>query len=168
KRWFDDISGKLDATGQANTYAVTLNAGYSSYFRGMTFRCKIPATNTGASTINVNAIGPRNIVREDGSALKAGMLRQGHVYSFYFDGTNFRVDATTLVPDGALSDNVMLTGAYGLGSQELQNLSASVDINFVNTTQFNAKFSSETGPGGQGWTYITLARTPGRVAQIAV
>src|SRR5690554_6540330 len=87
KRWFDDISGKLDATGQANLYAVTLNAGYSSYFRGMAFRCKIPATNTGASTINVNAIGPRNIVRADGSALEAGMLRQGHAYSFYFDGT---------------------------------------------------------------------------------
>src|SRR5690606_34686525 len=67
--------------------------------------------------------------------------------------------------DARLSSNVMLTGAYGLGSQ---NLGSSVDMNFVNTTQFDAQFTSPSGPGGQGWAYITLARNPTRVAQIAV
>src|SRR5690606_6513254 len=56
-------------------------------------------------------------------------------------------------------------GAYGLGSQ---NLSSSVDMNFVNTTRFDAQYTSPSGPGGNGWAYITLARSPTRVAQIAV
>src|SRR5690606_26397226 len=45
---------------------------------------------------------------------------------------------------------------------------SSVDMNFVNTTQFNAQFTSPSGPGGQGWAYLTLARSQERVAQIAV
>src|SRR5690606_12550844 len=104
KRWFLDVSGALTATGSANTYAVTLNAGYSSYFNGMLFRCRIPANNTGPATMNVNGIGARNIVRRDGGDLAANMLVAGSTYTFYYNGTNFiALDAVTLVPDGALS-----------------------------------------------------------------
>ena len=63
KRFFADINGSLVAGGVADAYTVTLNeSGYIAYFTGMYFACRINATNTGASTMNVNGISVQNIV----------------------------------------------------------------------------------------------------------
>lgn len=91
KRYFLDINGSLAAAGSANAYTLTLNAGYSAYFEGMYFACSIPATNTGATTINVNAIGSQSVVNRDGTALGAGQLTADGVYEFRYDGTNFQL-----------------------------------------------------------------------------
>lgn len=91
KRYFADMNGSLTTTGAANAYLVTLNAGYVAYFTGMTFTVKIHADNTGASTINVNSIGVKSIVNGDGGAINAGQLKNGGLYRFSYDGTNFQL-----------------------------------------------------------------------------
>jgi hypothetical protein len=105
KRFFADINGSLVATGTANTYAVTLNAGYAAYFDGLFFAASIPATNTGGSTINVNSLGAKSIVDCGGNALAGGELVSDGTYSFYYDGTNMVAVNVKSVYENSLSVN---------------------------------------------------------------
>jgi hypothetical protein len=94
KRFFADVNGSLDGAGSVNAYTLTLNEPYVAYFDGMYFACSIPATNTGAVTINVNAIGVQSVVNRDGSALVGGELDNAGIYEFRYDGTNFQLMGT--------------------------------------------------------------------------
>ena len=92
KRFFADINGSLAAAGPVNAYTVTLNeTGYTSYFEGMYFACSIPITNTGAVTLNVNAIGVQSVITQSGSALAGGELVANGIYVFRYDGTDFQL-----------------------------------------------------------------------------
>jgi hypothetical protein len=94
-RYWKDTNGSLTCGGTLNTYTLTLNAGYSSYFSGMTFSCKINASNSGACTMNVNAIGAANIINPDGTAMASGQLQAGGIYRFTYVGTSFQVMSLT-------------------------------------------------------------------------
>ena len=95
RRFFGDINGSLAAGGVADAYTLTLNeTGYTAYFAGMYFACEIMATNTGASTIDVNGIGVQTITDRAGNALQAGELQAGGIYEFRYDGTNFQLMGT--------------------------------------------------------------------------
>lgn len=98
KRYFADMNGTLAAGGVANAYTLTLNAAYAAYFDGMMFRCSFTAANTGASTINVNSLGVRNIINADGSALSANQILTTGSYLLVYNGTAFQL------VDGALGD----------------------------------------------------------------
>ena len=117
-RYFRDVNGSLQAGGVADAYTVTLNeTSYTAYFAGMYFACGILATNTGASTINVNGIGVQNIVQRDGTPLPAGILDVGGIYEFRYDGTNFQLMGT-------------LGGAVSLAQATLTNDN---DVDLVDT-----------------------------------
>ena len=90
-RHFQDINGTLQFGGTANAKTVTLNAGYTAYFQGMYFAAEVNTTNTGATTIDVNALGAKTVVDQGGNALGAGDLQAGGVYEFRYDGTNFQL-----------------------------------------------------------------------------
>ena len=92
KRYFADVNGSLVAGGIADAYTVTLNeTGYVAYFTGMYFACKINATNTGAATINVNAIGVIDVVNRAGNALEGGEIIAGGISEFRYEGTEMRL-----------------------------------------------------------------------------
>jgi hypothetical protein len=76
-------------TGSANTYAVTLNPVPSTYVDGMCIAVKINVTNTGASTINVNGLGVKNIIDSKGAAMTAGKLKAASIYTMRLNGSNF-------------------------------------------------------------------------------
>jgi len=110
-RFVKDTNGSLAAAGLVNAYTVSLNAGYAAYFAGMTFTSTIPITNTGASTMNVNALGTRNIFNSAGAAVGAGFLIAGNVYRFvYVAAGHFRVV-------GAVPANLALTDAANIFTQ---------------------------------------------------
>lgn len=95
KRYYADVNGSLQAGGVADAYTLTLNeTGYTAYFQGMFFACEINATNTGASTIDVNGIGAQNIIARNGAALVASTLEAGGIYEFRYDGTDFQLMGT--------------------------------------------------------------------------
>ena len=109
RRFFGDINGSLQAGGVADAYTLTLNeTGYIAYFAGMYFACEIMATNTGASTIDVNGIGVQSITDRAGGALTAGELQAGGIYEFRYDGTNFQLMGTVAgavnVPSAVLTN----------------------------------------------------------------
>lgn len=76
--------GYAVATGSANTYVATLSPTPAAYVDGMGIVVKIPVTNTGASTININGLGARAIVDSKGVALVANKIRGGITYSLRY------------------------------------------------------------------------------------
>jgi len=77
-------------SGSANAYAVAPVCPPSSYTAGLIVAVKIVNTNTGASTLNVNAIGAIGI-RYQGSAIAAGLLTASVVAVFIYDGSYFEL-----------------------------------------------------------------------------
>jgi len=81
--------GYANATGSANTYAVTLTPAPTAYTEGMAIAVKINADNTGASTINVNSLGAKSIKKANGNDVSVGNLKTGSIYTLRYNGTNF-------------------------------------------------------------------------------
>lgn len=64
-------------SGSADTYVLSITSNLKlvpKYYAGMKVMFKIGNTNTGASTINVNAIGAKSFTLPDGTALPANAL----------------------------------------------------------------------------------------------
>lgn len=66
-------------TGAANAYVATLPYAPDAYVAGMTIDMLVTNTNSGASTININALGAASLKRPDGTALQANDLLTGAV-----------------------------------------------------------------------------------------
>lgn len=75
--------------GSSNAYTVTLSPAPAAYYTGMTLRVILNHTNSGAATVNVNAIGAKDIKRLTGQALIGNELISGQVAMLVYDGTNF-------------------------------------------------------------------------------
>lgn len=94
---FPDYQGHLwgEVTGTANTIALTLPAivELTQYIKGNRFSFKATATNTGATTININDVGPVPVLKTGGVPLTAGSIVADGVYDVYYDGEKFQLTA---------------------------------------------------------------------------
>lgn len=81
----------VDSSVSANTVTVTLSPALTSYVAGQSFLIKIANTNTGASTININSLGSKNITYSNGSTLAPSDLVAGGIAILTYDGTAFQV-----------------------------------------------------------------------------
>ena len=79
--------GYAAATGSANNYAVTLSPAPTAYVDGMAVAVKINVNNTGASTINVNGLGAKDIKKPNGNDVAAGNLKAGSIYTLRYNAT---------------------------------------------------------------------------------
>lgn len=74
-------------SGSADTYAanpVSPREGIHALQNGMQIRFVVPATNTGASTLNVNSLGVKDLKNWDGSALVGSELVQGEIVTVIY------------------------------------------------------------------------------------
>jgi hypothetical protein len=90
----DGFGTYAEDTGAANAYEIALSPALTAYIAGQVFRFKALATNTGASTIDINGLGAKSITSELGAALDAGNIAAGGIYSIVYDGTQFQLNAT--------------------------------------------------------------------------
>jgi hypothetical protein len=81
-------------TGAVNAYVVTFDPVPLAYVTGMTIDLVAANTNTGASTINVNGLGAKNVLDADGAAVVAGAIVANRVTTLKYDGSSFRTLAT--------------------------------------------------------------------------
>ena len=91
--------------GSANTYAITLTPAPSAYTAGMTILFKPSASNTGASTVNVNSLGARNVKSTFGADPGANEIYASNYALMTYDGTNFIL----LNPAGGTTGSVVTT-----------------------------------------------------------
>jgi hypothetical protein len=110
-RMWKSINGSLTTTGAANVYAVTCAQTLSAYYTGLWVRAKANFTNSGAATMNFNALGAKALVKENGAALASGDIVNGVIYDFVYDGTNIQVLQLNTFHDGIVTTAKIADGA---------------------------------------------------------
>lgn len=98
-------------TGGANAYIINPAPASTGYVAGQIYDVAISVANTGASTLNVNGLGVKNITYANGSALIAGALPTGGVARLVYDGSEFQLQNIS-PPGGAVSfTSITLSGS---------------------------------------------------------
>lgn len=125
------LYGGID-TGSANTYILNFVANFTSYTDGIVIYWIPSNSNTGASTVNVNGLGPVSIENQDGTALLANQIVANNIVTMMYRGTGFilldsgfsqsrvafkatstdRSSTTTLAPDPVLQIPLQADTAY--------------------------------------------------------
>jgi hypothetical protein len=81
-----------DTSNTPNLIVVTFdNPSVAAYEEGLSVLVKIANTNSGPSTINVNALGAKSIKRPDGDDVSAGDLPGDGIALLAYDGTDFQL-----------------------------------------------------------------------------
>lgn len=73
-----------------NTYTATI-AGITALTEGMPIRIKFANANSGVSTLNINSLGAKAIVKSNGSALSSGNIKAGQICNLAYTGSNFQL-----------------------------------------------------------------------------
>lgn len=110
----DVQSGKWNyapAAGTPNALTVNLTPTPDALVSliGASIRVKVGAIgNTGPATLNVNDLGVKNVLRSDGTPLKAGDLPAGAVVFITYDGVNWQLSGVSGA-NAAASNSVSFT-----------------------------------------------------------
>lgn len=109
KRDWDRRGPTLTSAGTANAQTLTYTVAPTAYVRGDTYSFLAGAglTNTGAATMNVNALGAKAI-QLGGAALRGMEIAAGLVYTLMYDGTQFQIVAGCL----AFTANSLINGGF--------------------------------------------------------
>lgn len=101
---------KLDAiryaadAGASDAYAITLSPAPTAYYAGMVVVFKANTANTGACTLNVNALGAKDIKKYGSSGLAdpaTNDILASQVYVVVYDGTRFILVNVPIVLSGS-------------------------------------------------------------------
>jgi hypothetical protein len=80
--------------GANDTYVITLAPAITAYVTGARYRFKANTANTGAATLNINALGAKTIKKVDGGIttdLDSNDIRAGQWVEVCYDGTNLQM-----------------------------------------------------------------------------
>ena len=147
-------------SGTANAYVVTLAPALAAYAAGVGLVMKATNSNTGASTINVNALGAKSIKSPSGAALSADDIVGGGMYTLLYDGTNFQLftilttTATVLDEDDMSSDSAtsvpsqQSTKAY-VDSTSVSVSSKTTDYQLLTADLYGDKTFDNNGAGAE-------------------
>jgi hypothetical protein len=104
--------GLPTGSGSANAQVVTNSQAQSSLFNGLE-QWYIPSvTNTGATTLNVDTLGAKNVFNK-GVALLGGELQQGQIVLLKYDGTQWNVLNPPLDMYGVSAGTNTITATIG-------------------------------------------------------
>ena len=89
-RWYTQIKGSLVTTGSADSYVLSTGSSHAALADIGLIVAEINVTNTGATTLNVDTLGAKSVVKADGTALAAGDLTAAGIYAFAYESNNDR------------------------------------------------------------------------------
>ena len=89
-RYIEAVSG-ITTTGAGAAYVLTVTQAITALTNGMHFVFKADRVNTGAVTLQINALGAVVIIDNGGAALVANAIVPGGIYFCLYDGTAFRI-----------------------------------------------------------------------------
>lgn len=177
KRAFNKINAIYTTTGTATALALTFGVVPAGLAKGERIAFFASQTNTGAMTLNVNGFGAKQILQQDGAALKAGQVVAGTATTVIYDGTAFRLENYVSNPKftGTLTVDAIeattLTGAHVGSGNGLTNLNASqltsgtiADVRLP-TAMAGKTFSSDVTING-GLTATTLVGNGASVTNV--
>ena len=109
KRWYDDTNFSIATTGTANAYAMAAARTISAYAQGQVFCFEANFANTGAATLNVDAVGAKDLRKNYNTALVSGDIVAGQfVAAAYQAGEDFfQIISPTAVNVSSKLDNIV-------------------------------------------------------------
>ncbi len=110
--------------GSSDAYAITLSPAPSSLTTGQVVNFKANTSNTGAATLNVNAIGATTIKKNGNTDLATGDIVANQLVSVIYDGTNFQM----ISPVAATASTTGLPANYLKGGLPRYNTAAQIII----------------------------------------
>lgn len=163
-------------TGTANNLIVTLPSAPVAYEAGMMVCVLVANNNTGASVINVNALGNVSILNPGGNALIGGELFAGVLVTLVYNGSAFLMlgpcarriitttAATTLTLDCHGCSSVAIHVVFTGGSMQIipSHLAQGVPITavYVNTSGASATISMvPTDPAGSVYGIVNAIQS---------
>jgi hypothetical protein len=113
----DQVVGQIlfQTASGTNTYTTT-DANVSAYTAGLRVTIKFTNANTSASTLNINGLGAKSIVKAGGGALSSGNLKAGGVYTLVYDGVNFQLQGEGGEYGTATASDVLAGKTIGTGT----------------------------------------------------
>ncbi len=187
----DLLGGAKVSGGSANAQTLTTGLSLTSYQQGLliAFEAGTSLTNTGACTMNVDAIGAKSIKMQDGSDPPAGAITAGGIYLLAYEaGADVLLLLTSAVAPGiggylplaggtmtgtlALADQLLTRpllrdygeavntiGSIGGGTQDIDLEDGNVVTGTVDTSTTTFTFSNPPASGRAG--SFTLVLTNG-------
>ena len=90
-RWHKDTNGSVASTGSADAYVVAANQTLSAYYDGLEIAFDANFANTGAATLNVDAVSADTIKKHGDTDLAANDIKVGQKVVVIHDGTNWQM-----------------------------------------------------------------------------
>lgn len=87
----DNTASYLTSVSGTNTITATASFGMTAYATGQRFTFIAAGSNTGAATLNINAIGAKAITKNGATALSSGDIPSGKAVEVVYDGTQFQL-----------------------------------------------------------------------------
>jgi hypothetical protein len=87
----DSVFQYLTGISGTDTIVATAALGMSAYAAGQVFRFIASGDNTGATTLNINAIGAKTITKNGAVGLVAGDILANAIVQVVYDGTEFQL-----------------------------------------------------------------------------
>jgi len=142
-------------SGAANAYAITLSGVSTTYTAGLRIQFKAANANSGASTLNVNSQGVKNIILTDGSTLPANAIVANALVDVMYDGTSFQLlsdsnGSQETVGNLAVTGNLTVTGTSGFTGNVTANVAT------VTTMAGNPSFSGNVTISGTNTNVANL------------
>ena len=150
----NNYSNYLTDTGAANAVVVaTPTSVTATYTAGLMIVVKVIAANTGATTINVNSLGTKNIYNPNLTALSANALLAGSLSTMVYDGTQFILISTTALNNPVVTNYVESVVAIG-NSGTTQTLALTNGTVQTVTMTGNCTFTMPTATAGKSFILI--------------
>lgn len=125
------ISSLLNVSG-IDTVAATASPLLTAYATGQMFWFVASGTNTGATTLNIDALGAKNITRGT-AALAAGDIINGAIVLVVYDGTQFQLLSITRSIQTSSTIASAATTNIGALNAECISVSGTTTINAFDT-----------------------------------
>lgn len=140
----DSSATYFTSSGSSNAYILTPSPVITTYTAGQRFYVKASFTNTGTATININALGAKNLTKNGTSSLNSGDLVTGTIYEIEYDGTEFQILNTLVDLNPSVTTLTATTSITTplISAVLIKNLATIQDSNNLDQIIFNATSSA--------------------------
>src|SRR5216684_3033430 len=101
--------------GTANAITLSFPVAPASYVQGEKYAFKATAANTGATTVNVNGLGAKNVYKKSptgaATSCTGGEIQSGDIVELEYDGTQFQLLSNAAFAGGTLTTTTTMSGA---------------------------------------------------------
>ena len=133
----DSAGTLLTTVAGTNTVTATLT-NLAAYATGQVFTLIPTGTNTGAVTLNINALGAKAVTKGAAVALTSGELLIGAAYQVIYDGTRFLLENYLLANSPGRVLQIVAYADVGASTTSVQPTFANVSAGFLTVTPISA------------------------------